>query len=569
LPEQEVSGRWLIHFGAVDYDAEVWLDGNLVGTHEGGYTPFTVDLTRRIYTGGEHELVVRAHDDPLDLSKPRGKQDWQIEPHSIWYFRTTGIWQTVWVERVPDVSLQTLHWTAYLDRMEVGVTAEVAGRVTSDCKLRIRLSLGDRLLADDSIALTTKTVERRIPLHLPLVDALRDEFVWGPDNPALVDAILEILDADGTVLDTVLSYTALRSIKLRFGQFLLNDRPCPLRMVLDQGYWPETGLTALDSAALRYDVELAKDMGFNGVRKHQKIEDPRYLYWADRLGLMVWVEMPPSYRFDARAVRRTFIEWSDAIERCRDHPCVITWVTFNESCGLLNLPGQPAQRHYVEAMGLLTRTLDPSRPVLGNDGWEAIGGDVIGVHDYDQDPERLALRYSPANVSRTLSGYGNNGRLVSVDDPSRPVLESAESGEFRPLILSEFGGVGYSPDQKAIDISEMAPDAPAPVAAPDVQVAWGYSTVGNPQALAERYSDLLAAVHSVDAFAGFCYTQFTDVYQEVNGLLYGDRTPKVPIEEIRRATLGPTATEAEKLRTRPRLVREGRGKHRGEVGRVK
>lgn len=346
--------RILLHFGAVDYSTEVWVNGIRVGNHEGGYTPFSFDITDYVRPKKAATVTVRACDDPLDLSKPRGKQDWKRDPHIIWYHRTTGIWQTVWLEVVPKTYIENIQWTSYLDRMEVGMTAVVQNTDPRAHHLRLRLSLGDRTLTDDSVLLTTSTIERRVPLHLPIMDALRNEFIWSPENPALIDALIEIIDQDGNVIDSVLSYAALRSVKLRVGQFLLNDRPCQLRLVLDQGYWPESGLTAPDNDALRRDVELAKEMGFNGVRKHQKIEDPRYMYWCDRLGLMMWAEMPPAYRFDSKAIQRTINEWVSALEICRNHPSIVTWVTFNESTGVLNLPGQPAQRHYVESMALLS-----------------------------------------------------------------------------------------------------------------------------------------------------------------------------------------------------------------------
>ena len=190
-------------------------------------------------------------------------------------------------------------------------------------------------------------------------------------------------------------------------RFVLNGRPYMLRMVLDQGYWPETGLTAPDDAPLRRDVELAKAMGFNGVRKHQKIEDPRYLYWADKLGLLVWEEMPSAYRFTDRSVQRVSREWIAAIERDTSHPCIIAWVPINESWGVPNLPTNPAERHYVQGLYHLTKTLDPTRPVIGNDGWESVATDIIGIHDYDSDPRAhrpaLSRRRSaaPAFQART------------------------------------------------------------------------------------------------------------------------------------------------------------------------
>jgi hypothetical protein len=226
------------------------------------------------------------------------------------------------------------------------------------------------------------------------VDHLRDALTWTPDNPVLVDAVLELVAPDGRVIDRVHSYTALRTISHSGRSLPADGRPCQMRLVLDQGYWPTSGLTPPDDQALRSDLELVKAMGFNGVRKHQKIEDPRFLHWADRLGVLVWYEMPPAYRFDGEAIRRVTAEWVAAIERDRSHPCIVAWVPFNESTGVLSLGARADQRDWVQALTLLTKALDPTRPVISNDGWETVGGDVIAVHDYDQDPVSLAARWA-------------------------------------------------------------------------------------------------------------------------------------------------------------------------------
>src|SRR5204862_1432896 len=235
------------------------------------------------------------------------------------------------------------------------------------------------------------------------------------------------------LLDRVRSYTALRSVNVNRDRFMLNGRPYQLRMVLDQGYWPDTLLTAPDDDALRRDVELAKAMGFNGVRKHQKIEDPRYLYWADKLGLMVWEEMPSAYRFTRTAIRRTVREWTEAIERDYSHPCVIVWVPFNESWGVPELTAVGKQRHAVQALYHLTKTLDATRPVIGNDGWESVATDIIGIHDYDDQPDRIARRYRADEVlPRLFKRERPGGRLL--------VLEGHPHADL-PLMLTEFGGI--------------------------------------------------------------------------------------------------------------------------------
>jgi hypothetical protein len=309
--------------------------------------------------------------------------------------------------------------------------------------------------------------------------------------------------------DAVRSDTALRSVRVAGDRLLLNERPVTLRFALDQGYWPTSGLTAPDDASLRRDVLLARAMGFNGVRKHQKIEDPRYLYWADALGLLVWEEMPSVYRFTPQAALRVTREWTEALARDAGHPCIIAWVPFNESWGVPNLPLSPAQRHFLDALYHMTSAFDGSRPVIGNDGWEHASTDLLTIHDYASDPATLARRYGDYSaLAETLARIRPAGRvLVLADYPYRG----------QPVLLSEFGGIGY---------------------AGDAAHTWGYTRAQSAHELATAYARLLATVRDLAPLSGFCYTQFTDTYQEANGLLYMDRTPKFPLDEIARATRG-------------------------------
>src|SRR4029079_965966 len=239
----------------------------------------------------------------------------------------------------------------------------------------LKLLAGGRVIADDRSRVLGGEVHRRIAFSDPGIDDFRNELLWSPSSPKLIEARLQLWAERGELIDDVASYTALRSIAVQGDRVILNGRPYTLRMVLDQGYWPESGLTAPDDAALRRDVELAKAMGFNGVRKHQKIEDPRYLYWADHLGLLVWGEMTSAYRFNKSSLARLTREWMDAVRRDYSHPSIISWVPFNESWGVPNLPDNQPERHWVRALYHLTKTLDPTRPVIGNDGWESVATD--------------------------------------------------------------------------------------------------------------------------------------------------------------------------------------------------
>lgn len=514
-PPIDGESRVLLHFGAVDYKATVWVNGAMVGEHEGGYTPFTCDLTAVIDDATSCDVIVRAEDDPLDLEKPRGKQDWMLEPHSIWYPRTSGIWQSVWIERVPETWIDEIRWTPNMDRWEIGCAVWCEGWRGAPLRLRVKLTIEGQLLAEDSYSVTAAEVHRRIALSDPGIDDSRNDLLWNPGRPRLIDAELTLEAQDGRVIDRVHSYTALRSVAVDGNRFILNGRPYFLRLVLDQGYWPDTGLTAPNDDALKRDVELAKAMGFNGVRKHQKIEDPRYLYWADRLGLLVWEEMPSAYRFTHDSIQRTTRQWMEAITRDYSHPCIVAWVPFNESWGVPNLPHNPAERHYVRGLFHLTKTLDTTRPVIGNDGWESVATDIIGIHDYDPDPERLARRYHAHEVlPRLFRRERPGGRSL--------VLEGKRHHD-QPLMLTEFGGITYSGDEKT----------------------WGYTRADSARELRTAYSALLGKIHTLGVFAGFCYTQFSDTYQEANGLLFADRTPKFALQQIHAATTGSPLIESQ------------------------
>jgi beta-galactosidase/beta-glucuronidase len=503
LPE---GGRILLHFGAVDYEARVWVNDIIVATHEGGHTPFSADITAALRESGEQTITVRVKDDPHELDKPRGKQDWQLEPHSIWYPRTTGIWQTVWLERVPRTYVDKIRWTPHVAGFALTFEARIAGDPAEHLSVEVVLTHQTRCLAMDRYMVIDNEADRRIVLSDPGIDDFRNELLWSPERPTLLEARIRLL-RDEQVLDEFLSYTALRSVDIQRDRFLLNGRPYLLRLVLDQGYWPDTLLAAPDDAALRRDVELAKAMGFNGVRKHQKIESPRYLYWADQLGLLVWEEMPSSYRFTRTAIKRMVREWTEAIERDYSHPCVIVWVPFNESWGVPELTSVREHRHAVEALYHLTKTLDATRPVIGNDGWESSATDIIGIHDYEADGEVLRHRYSESDAQQLFDRRRPGGRVLTLDGyPHRG----------QPVMLTEFGGIALIKGSPGRD--------------------WGYSVVRTEEDLLRRYRDLMTFATHATFFSGFCYTQFSDTFQERNGLLTADRVPKIPLEEICKVT---------------------------------
>ena len=504
----------LLHFGAVDYRAQVWIDGRFVGEHEGGHTPFTFDVTALVADGDSHVLVVRAEDDPHDLTQPRGKQDWHENAHAIWYRRTTGIWQTVWLEAVPATSIEHVQWLP-AGPAAVDLTVRLRGRVAAGTRLRVALRFDERDeglgTIDVDVAVGDTSLHVPVPVRRQRNGQAEDELTWSPEHPRLVDATISMHDADGCLVDAVGSYLGIRTVGVGHGAFLLNGRPYDVRSVLNQGYWPESHLAAPSRAALRREVELIKELGFTGCRIHQKIEDPRFLYWADRLGLLVWGETPGAYEFSATAVQRLTREWMDAIDRDASHPSVVTWVPFNESWGIQHVSTDRAQQAYSRALTDLTRALDPTRPVVSNDGWEQQNSDIITVHDYEGDGGVLARTYADESArEHLLKGMGPAGRRILVDG-------SEDRGQ--PVMLTEFGGINYQPADRRED-------------------GWGYTAAVDAKDWIARITALYDGIRASTFLTGSCYTQLADTMQETNGLLTADREPKAPIQEIRGAVLG-------------------------------
>jgi len=490
VPRAWKKGKILLHFGAVDYSAKVWVNKQLVSVHEGGHTPFTADITELLTKEGEQEVIVRAEDDPLAMDQPRGKQDWELEPHHIWYPRTTGIWQPVWLESVPPTYIGRVHFTPNLSEFGILTEVLIEGEAQNHT-LEAVFSLDGALVAKESWHLVDNEIKRWVHFQDPGVYRARERFLWSPERPTLIQVNLR-LKSKGRVIDEVNSYTALRAVEARDGAFYLNGRPYFLRLVLDQGYWPEGHLAAPNSEALKSDVKLAKAFGFNGVRKHQKIEDPRYLYWADRLGLVVWEEMPSAYCFTRQTIGRLVREWMEAIDRDYNHPSVVVWVPFNESWGVSDLLSSAPQRELVQAIYNLTKALDPTRPVVDNDGWEHQKTDIFTIHDYLNDPELFRRKYETREaLQETLSSYSQKHKLALFEPQGNP-----------PVILSEFGGIKLG------------------------GTGWGYQEVSSPEELLKSLEALFAVICD-SALAGFCYTQLYDTFQEKNGLCYANRQPKV------------------------------------------
>lgn len=514
--DAEPSDEVMLRFGAVDHQAGVWIDGQFVGRHTGGHTPFCFPVGD-LLTGSGHRLVVRAHDPLTRLDRPRGKQYWQAEGSGIFYTPTTGIWQTVWLEPVPRQRIESVHTSCDIGAGTVRVQAGVSESVPPATVLEAEVRLGGVLVATGSVsgsgdcpmsALTLELAQQHLPTVGSQVINSAGVALWSPESPTLYDLRLRLRTANNAepdaVLDEVDSYFGMRSVEVVDGRWCLNGRAYEQRLVLDQGYWPDGLLTAPTDEQLRRDVELAKELGFNGARKHQKIEDPRWLYWADRLGLLVWGEMPSGYRYSADLVTGLTAEFAAMIDRDRSHPCVVAWVPLNESWGVPDLRHDAAQRALLDTMYHLGHALDGSRPVISNDGWEQASTDLVTIHDY-RGPDDFARDYAD------VAGAGAVARWSA----GRPRFVAGHSYSGQPLLMTEFGG---------LNIATSAADG------------WGYATCSDGDDLVQRYGLMLAELRRTGVFQGFCYTQLTDVESEINGVLTADRKPKVEVAKWRAIT---------------------------------
>lgn len=501
VPDDWAGKKILLNFGAVDYRATVWVNGMIVATHEGGHTPFQCDISLATDKGRAEErghlLAVRVEDPPTDRYIPRGKQHWEEEPVSIFYARTTGIWQTVWLEPVAESWLENVRITPRIDG-SVSFEATIASPAPFRFVNATILENGHPLASGMSLADGPRAV---------IAARVGEPKLWCPDAPNLYDVRFELHGPRG-LLDVVDSYFGFRSVSTQDGKVLLNNDPIFLRTVLDQGYWPETNLTPPDDEAIQADIRIAKDLGFNGVRKHQKVEDPRYLYWADKMGLLVSGEMANAYLFDDHAVGRITREWIEVVKRDYNHPSIVIWVPVNESWGVPNLADARQQAH-VRALYYLTKSLDDTRLVIDNDGWEHTDvTDIFAIHDYTRTGEEFYRRFE--HIARDGVPLPLYGKMY---------LAPGYRYNGSPIFLSEFGGIGY------IRLEDRA-NAPSN--------SWGYSGIEATQEKAlARIRGLYEAVARIRKITGVCYTQLYDVEQEVNGLLTYDRKLKFDPDVIR------------------------------------
>jgi beta-galactosidase/beta-glucuronidase len=503
IPEERRGSRIVLHFQGVDYLAKVWVNGEYVGCHEGAYAAFSFDVTPYIRTDGENRVVVKAEDDASG-TQPRGKQRWREANFGCWYVQTTGIWQTVWLEYVHPSHVESVKMTPDVDanavRFDYRVRREAAA---GPLRLTTSISMEGELIKE-----TTQLVDRSAySATVDLVSEKREWRVeyWSPHNPKLYEVEFVLREGDREV-DRAASYFGLRKISIVNGKVMLNYDQLYQRLILDQGYWPDSGLTPPSEEAIIADIDAILAMGYNGVRKHQKIEDARFLYWCDVKGLLVWSEAAATYEFNDEAVERFTREWMEIVKQQYNHPSIVTWVPFNESWGIGNVFADKRQQQFTEAIYHLTKAFDPHRPVIVNDGWEHTVSDILTLHDYEAYGEQFLDRYAD------MGSITGNGQAFN---KSRFALAQGYAYKGQPIMISEFGGIAFK-DEKG----------------------WGYGDqVADEEAFLARFRSITQAIKATESVCGYCYTQVTDVQQEINGLLTEDRKPKVPLDAIRAINL--------------------------------
>lgn len=487
--------RTLLHFEGADYQTRVYVNGALAGEHAGAYERFSFDITD--YLTEEKNVLSVCCSDSNHPVQVRGKQRWESENFGCWYVQTTGIYKTVWLEYVSDLYLTHCKITPSIKdnsvKFDFGVSVP-----SPSASVRFDISFGGKHVK--SVCASAEDIENSVSVRLDSANLTYQVELWNPDCPVLYDADITVL-SDGKECDKAGSYFGLREFTAKDGKLLLNNAPFYSRLLLDQGYWAESGITPPSEDALVKDIELSKAMGFNGVRKHQKVEDERFLYYADIMGFVVWCELPSNHFACDGAACDITRQWLNIVRQNYNHPSVVTWVIFNESWGVRNILSNESQQNLATGLYYLTKSIDTMRPVVSNDGWMHAESDILTLHHYEQSGEKLYSYYD--SIEKLAAGCPANPQFLPFAD--------GYGYKGQPIIFSEFGGTAYVRDEAS---------------------GWGYGCgVNSDEEFLERFGGLTAAIKRMN-ISGYCYTQITDVEQEVNGLLKADRTPKVAIEEI-------------------------------------
>jgi len=509
IPETWKGLRVFLHFGGVDYDCRAWVNGEPVGRHLGGAVSFAFEITHGLRSG-ENDLTVCARDDVRSGLQPRGKQSPKLESFGCHYTRTTGIWQTVWLEARPQVFIDSVWIVPDLDEGCFVLTPTI-------CEFRqgfeFRATVLDRVTEVASVR--SEAPSRAAVIKMP------SPRPWWPDDPYLYGVRFELLEK-GCTVDSVESYAGLRKFHIEGNRFFLNNKGIFLRLVLDQGFYPDGIWTAPSDGELKGDIERAQAVGFQGARLHQKVFEERFHYWADRLGYLTWAEFC-DWGGDfgqPEAISNHRREWREAILRDRNHPSILAWTPFNETYRAAKEHPE-IHRQTLREVADLTRTLDPTRPVNDTSGYVHVSTDIFTVHDYEQDADLFRRRFAalaPDERERVFIRF--------------PELAGGVGYEGQPYVVDEYGGTLWDESPRGARSVESA------------EGAWGYGDPVETKADAlKRIGDLTAVLRDHPHMAGLCYTQLTDVEQERNGLYTCERKLKFDAESLKRIFGAASATD--------------------------
>lgn len=488
----------ILHFEGSDFITKVWINGNYVGKNIGGYHRFSFDVTNYLIEG-ENSFTIKV-EDSLSKSQPRGKQRYKRESWKCWYVQTTGIWKTIWLESVSPNYIISSKNTPDFDNKNIEIELSTnIGDNDANFEIETEVYFNDEII--NSVKLPIESSILKYTIDICNKKKSHKIMQWSPAHPYLYDIVYKLY-CNNDLIDEVHSYFGVRKISIEKNKIFLNNKELYLKMILDQGYWLNSHLTPPNEEAIIKDIELVKKYGFNGIRKHQKIEDERFLYYCDINGVLVWSEMANCYEFTDSSVENFTDEWIKVVKQNYNHPSIITWVPINESWGIPNVSISVKEQNFANSLYYLTKSIDNTRPVIANDGWEHTLADIITIHDYVQDDKIFYEKYNDKELSVINNKISHNGKHKLFSE------NYIYSGQ--PVIMSEYGGIALNSDK-----------------------GWGYgSQVKDENEFITRYEKLTSAIKNTKYISGYCYTQLSDVQQEINGLVNENRHDKFSYEII-------------------------------------
>lgn len=521
IPAHWKNKEILLHFGAVDYKCRVFVNEQCVGSHEGGQTPFTFNISNFL-NWNEENIRVEVEDPLHNEFIARGKQCWEESSRFIWYTPSTGIWQSVWLEPVEKTHIVWAHFTPDIDEGTIQIEYQLSNASILPCRVHIRITQKNSEIFEGSMLCNTK--RNSLTVNVFRKKAMEGSFhftgnYWTPENPVLYDIVMQAGEENAdTPMDIVSSYFGMRKIHVENGKLYLNNQPYFHKLCLDQGYWDESLITAPSDEDYKNDILRSKEMGFNGCRKHEKVEDPRFLYWADKLGFLVWEGMASFWSYTPEAAAAFTREWLDVIHRDYNHPSIVVWGMLNESWGTPRIYSNQQQQNFARSLYYLAKSQDTTRLVISNDGWEMVESDICAIHSYRHGTKEDLRQH--ALFAEALRDQNQFYKIVE----KLPYAKGVKY-EGQPVVLTECGGIAIK--------SKSIQDTSQEDAISHSDMDWGYTSSSKDDFL-DEYSRIINAIYDSDLMNGFCYTQLTDVEQEMNGLLTEKHEFKFDPKEIKK-----------------------------------